>query len=150
MAGHFLLQPLLIGSLAATSASLVALTAGLKLTSSGIDAPLYAFGPPLACAALALHAAAFGVGLGPVPWLLPNELLDVSSQRYGGRLTAASHWLASASAAQSFLPLCGWLGLGQALLPNVLMLLCVLLGAMLLTPEPRGKTIAQLQAEMGL
>ena len=143
-------RPLLIGSLAATSASLVALTAGLKLTSSGIDAPLYAFGPPLACAALALHAAAFGVGLGPVPWLLPNELLDVSSQRYGGRLTAASHWLASASAAQSFLPLCGWLGLGQALLPNVLMLLCVLLGAMLLTPEPRGKTIAQLQAEMGL
>ena len=135
-------RPLLLGSLVATAGALVALTAGLKLTAHDAS-PV---GAPLACAALAVHAAAFGVGLGPVPWLLPNELLDVGEQKAAGRLTAASHWLASAFCAQTFLPIVGALG-PACLLPNVSLLLLVLLVAVF-APETRGKTIEEVQREL--
>lgn len=138
-------RPLLIGSLIATATALVALSIGLRLTAGAPDTSLV--GPPLACASLALHAAAFGVGLGPVPWLLPNEIVDASRQPRANRLTASTHWIASAVAAQTFLPLGAWLG-PWCLLPNVGVLLLILTLAMLLAPETRGKLIETIQHEL--
>ena len=140
-------RPLLLGSLTATAAALVALSIGMRLSAEA-DAPLAALtGPPLACAALALHAVAFGAGLGPVPWLLPNELLDMSMQPRATRLTATAHWLASAVAAQTYLPISAALG-PWCLLPNAALLALALAIAVCFAPETRGKLIETIQQEL--
>lgn len=135
-------RALLTASLAATAGSLGLLSLGLRL------APTASLGPPLVCTSLALHAAAVGVGLGPIPWLLPNELLPVSWQRLGMRLITATHWLASFLAAQTFLPLCAALGVPSVLLPNLCVVLLTLGFAVTRTLETRGKTLDAIQSEL--
>ena len=137
-------RPLLVGSLASTAAVLVLLSAGLRLSYESTLGST--FGAPLASIALALHAAAFGVGVGPIPWLLPNELLDPSWHRVAARLTAATHWFASFFAAQTFLPLHAALGTG-CLLPNAVVLLLAVVLAIFIAPETRGKTIDAIQKD---
>jgi hypothetical protein len=93
------------------------------------------------CPLTALHCVCL-----QVPWLLPNELLEPSRQRLATRLTAASHWLASAVAAQTFLPIAGGLG-ASCLLPNVSVLLVALV-LVLALPETRGKALQSIQSEI--
>ena len=135
-------KALLTASLAATAGSLGLLSLGLGIASASF------LGAPIVCASFALHAASFGVGLGPIPWLLPNELLPVSWQRFGVRLITVTHWLASFLAAQTFLPLCAALSVPSVLLPNLGIVLLTLGFAVTRTLETRGKTLDAIQSEL--
>jgi len=121
---------LLRSSLLVTSAALVSLTIGLQLSTR------YAIGPPLVCASLGLHAAAFGVGVGPTPWLLPHEIFEAGWQAAANRFTAATHWLTAFLSAQTFLLLYELLG-SYCLLLNAALLL-VPLGLAALAPDVFG------------
>mmetsp|Transcript_2977 Transcript_2977/g.9110 ORF Transcript_2977/g.9110 Transcript_2977/m.9110 type:complete len:166 (-) Transcript_2977:338-835(-) len=121
-------RPLLLRSLAATAAALILMSLGLSLsspnptTSGGV-------GAFLACAALPLHSAAFGAGLGPLPWLLASEILPSPSRREPTiRLAALAHWCGSLVVTTSapllyatLGPLCLLPAIGVALLALVLL-----------------------------
>ena len=52
-----------------------------------------------------LFTAAYGVSLGPVGWVLPNEVFPLSMRGKGAALSAASNWLNNCmSVSTSFLP----------------------------------------------
>ena len=89
----------------------------------------------------------FGIGLGPVPGLLPAELFPAAQRSSGSGLAWSAMWLSNFISAQLFLPQAAWLGT-QAFVPN-LVVLCVAFGfAYFSVPETRGKSLEQIEREM--
>ena len=90
---------------------------------------------------------AFGVGMGPVPWLLPAELFPGEAAAQGSAIAATVNWLANWVVGQSFLPLSLALG-GFCFVPSAVLLVCFAAWASAAVPETRGKSIEQITAEL--
>ena len=147
-------------------------TAGLTvaLTSAGAS-----WAPALAVLALVTFVASFGVGLGPVPWLLPAEaraaarlpptapcapcanapplrapsqLFPVDKCARGSAVAASCNWLANFVVGVSFMPMANVLQ-GACFLPSAAVLLAFVLLVMPRIPETRGKTLEAILAELG-
>ena len=90
---------------------------------------------------------AFGVGMGPVPWLLPAELYPSDKVAAGTALAAMCNWLANFGVGILFLPLASALG-GFCFLPFLVVLVPFALLVAAKVPETRGKTVQQILAEL--
>ena len=86
----------------------------------------------------------FGVGLGPVVWLLPAELFPTQLRASAIATTTVVNWLANYVVGQLFLPLASWLG-PLSFLPFAAVLAAGLLLAFSL-PETRGRTLEEIEA----
>lgn len=88
-----------------------------------------------------------GIGLGPVPWLLPAEILPAETRARASSLAASTNWLANFVVGQGFLIVARLLG-PFAFVPFAA---CVAAGgayAAQVLPETKGKSLEQIQMEL--
>lgn len=133
-------KPLLIGSAVGMTVSIIALTASLVN-------PGESWTSPAAVLAVVGFVTCFGVGMGPVPWLLPAELFPGEAAAHGSAISATVNWLSNWVVGQSFLPLSLALG-GFCFVPSAVMLICFVVWALVSLPETRGKSVEQILAEL--
>ena len=96
-----------------------------------------------------LFVMTFGLGLGPVTWLLPAELFPMRKRAAATGLATAVNWLANFAMGQVFLP-CLATPLGSyAFVPFSLVLAGGLVFVHRCVPETRGKTLEQIERELG-
>eukprot|EP00966_Prymnesium_polylepis_P092036 2130491-Prymnesium_polylepis.1 len=93
--------------------------------------------PPLAVIAILIFVLGFGIGLGPVPGLLPAELFPRAHRGSGSSLAWSCMWFCNFVSAQLFLTQANTLKT-QAFLPHVFVLIVGLLFALAMVPETRG------------
>ena len=101
---------------------------------------------PLAILSVVGFVGAFGIGMGPVPWLLPAELFPADRVATGSALAAMCNWLANFVCGLLFLPLAAALG-GLCFVPFFAVLVpfaCFVASI----PETRGKSVQQILDEL--
>ena len=91
-------KPLILGSTLGMSFSIVALT--FALTHPGQP-----WTAPFAVVAIVGFVMSFGVGMGPIPWLLPAELFPPDKVAAGSSFNAICNWLANFAVGVSGSPL---------------------------------------------
>lgn len=99
------------------------------------------------CAPLPPLALPAGIGLGPIPWLLPAEILPGETRALASSVAASTNWLANFIASQAFLLIANLLG-GYAFLPFGGALVLGTLFVMRVVPETKGKSLEQIQTEL--
>ena len=102
---------------------------------------------PMLCVAIVLFVMSFGLGLGPVVWLLPAELFPMSMRAAATGYVTAANWLANFAVGQIFLLVAAELG-PFSFVPFGLLLVAGFVFAWHNVPETRGKTLGQIEAEM--
>lgn len=85
----------------------------------------------------------FGIGMGPLPWLLPCELFSPEYSSFGVSTAATANWSANFIVTMTFETIAEVLG-GLCFLPNVVLLVIFCYWAWRVVPETRGKTIDQI------
>lgn len=136
-------RPLLLGSSLGMVLAILMLTLALSLSQGGSAGGLAS---GLAAVSVVSLVGAFGLGQGPVPWMLPTELFPTSARATAGGLAASCNWLANFIVAQGFLSIsCALHAL--AFLPFAACLLCFFAFAWRHLPETRGRTLEQLSRE---
>lgn len=75
-----------------------------------LTAALLASSVELVCVAMIMFVMAFGLGLGPVAWLLPAELFPMPQRAAATSVTTLINWLANFTVGQLFLLMAGCLG----------------------------------------
>lgn len=95
--------------------------------------------------ATVLFVISFGLGLGPVVWLLPAELFPMSRRAPATAVVTAVNWLFNYLVGQTFPLVATWLG-PLSFLPFAFVLIAAWLFAWHSVPETRGKTLEQIEA----
>ncbi|KAG8461030.1 hypothetical protein KFE25_003599 [Diacronema lutheri] len=127
--------------------STVGMTLGTGALTVALKAPGQSFTTPLSVLSVVLFVASFGIGLGPVGWLLPAEIMPAETRALASSVAATTNWLANFIASQAFLVIANALG-GFAFVPFGA---CLVLGGFfiaLFVPETKGKSLEQIQAEL--
>lgn len=119
-------------------------TAGLTISLGLSDAHTAG---NLAAVCVIAFVSAFGIGLGPVPGLLPAEVFPAAHRSAGSGVACSAMWLANFISAQFFLVQAAALG-AQAFVPHLLVLIAGGLFAFVAVPETRGKSLEQIEREM--
>lgn len=96
--------------------------------------------------AIVAFVCSFGIGQGPIPWILPSELFDTSARASAAGLASSINWLGNFVVAQAFLPLASALDT-FAFMPFVAVLLLFALYALVALPETRGKVLDEVLDE---
>jgi sugar porter (SP) family MFS transporter len=134
-------RPLLLASTGGTFAALALL--GLTL-----EASLGSWGRWLSLLCLVAYVVAFGVGLGPIFWLLIAEIFPPEARAAGAGVATAVNWGASFVVGLFFAPLADAIGQGPTfwLMAGV----CALgfAFAARYVPETRGRSLADIEAEV--
>eukprot|EP00322_Chrysochromulina_rotalis_P001079 CAMPEP_0115846448 /NCGR_PEP_ID=MMETSP0287-20121206/9867_1 /TAXON_ID=412157 /ORGANISM="Chrysochromulina rotalis, Strain UIO044" /LENGTH=562 /DNA_ID=CAMNT_0003300241 /DNA_START=33 /DNA_END=1721 /DNA_ORIENTATION=- len=133
-------KPLILGSTLGMSVAIVMLTIALTNPGQPWTAPFAVF-------AVVSFVMSFGVGMGPVPWLLPAELFPPDKTAAGSSFNAICNWLANFAVGLVFLPLSAALG-GTVFMPFLLVLLPFAVFLVVKVPETRGKTVQQILSEL--
>ncbi len=133
-------KPLILGSTIGMSASIVALTVALTHPGQSWTAPFAVF-------SVVSFVMSFGVGMGPIPWLLPAELFPPDKVAAGSSFNAICNWLANFAVGLIFLPMSAALG-GMCFVPFLLVLLPFAFFLIVKVPETRGKTVQQIMSEL--
>jgi MFS family permease len=127
--------------------STIGMAAATVLLTAALTLPGHSFTTALSVVSVVLFVAFFGIGLGPVPWLLPAEIMPAETRALASSIAASTNWLANFVASQAFLVIANLLG-GYAFVPFGG---CLVLGAlfvMKVVPETKGKSLEQIQAEL--
>ena len=134
-------RPLLLASTAGTFATLALL--GLTLQAS-----LGAWGRWLALLCLVGYIIAFGIGLGPIFWLLIAEIFPPEARAAGAGIATAVNWGSSFLVGLVFVPLTDAIGQG----PTFWLLAAVcafgFAFAKRYVPETRGRSLTEIEAEV--
>jgi len=101
----------------------------------------------LAVASVIGFVSSFGIGLGPVPGLLPAEVFPAAQRSSGSGLANSAMWLANFLSAQIFLTQALTLET-NAFVPHLVILVLGFLFALSSVPETRGKSLEQIEKEM--
>lgn len=133
-------KPLILGSTIGMCASIVALTVALTHPGTSWTAPFAVF-------SVVGFVMSFGVGMGPIPWLLPAELFPPDKVAAGSSFNAICNWLANFVVGLIFLPISTALG-GMCFVPFLLVLLPFAFFLVSKVPETRGKTVQQILNEL--
>ena len=102
---------------------------------------------PLVVVGIVLFVMAFGLGLGPVVWLLPAELFPMSKRAPATAAVTSVNWFANFIVGQSFPLLAGWLG-ALSFIPFAAVLFAAWLFAYFNVPETRGRTLEDIERQM--
>ena len=100
----------------------------------------------LAVGALVVLVTSFGIGMGPVPWLLAAELFPTHKCARANALTAIANWSANFVAGVLFLPMANSIG-ATCFVPFAVVLALFVALVVPRIPETRGKTLEQIAAE---
>ncbi|MEA2383715.1 MAG: hypothetical protein QOH72_3686 [Solirubrobacteraceae bacterium] len=134
-------RPLLLASTAGTFAALV-------LLGVTFEASLGDWGAWLSLVGLLTYVTSFAVGLGPIFWLLIAEIFPPEARAAGAGTATAVNWLSSFLVGLVFVPLADSIGQGPTfwLFAGV----CVLGFASVqrYVPETKGRTFAEIDAEL--
>ena len=94
------------------------------------------------------YVTCFEVGLGPIPWLMGAELYPASARALGMSLAAVVNWTSNFVISLSFPHMSARLRQWTFLPFSAALALCVLF-VWLVVPETRGKTLEEIQEELG-
>jgi len=126
---------------------LVGITASMAATGL-----LFAIGPKsagwLLLACLLVYIASFAIGMGPVFWLLSQEVFPTSERGIGSGVSVMGNWSANLIVSITFLSLIAligkpgtfWIYAGFGVLTFVF--------ALFLVPETKGRSLEQVQEDM--
>tara|TARA_B110001452_G_scaffold182222_1_gene153060 strand:+ start:551 stop:1243 length:693 start_codon:yes stop_codon:yes gene_type:complete len=128
--------------------SSVAMVAAILLLTLALSNPGQVWTSPLAVVSVVSFVMAFGIGMGPVPWLLPAELFAMDKCAKGSGIAAGANWLANFIVVQAFPALSNSLH-GLCFVPFAVVLVLFVWFAALQVPETRGKTLDQILEEIG-
>lgn len=112
-----------------------------------LESPNQSWTAPLATVAVVCFVSSFGIGFGPIPWLLPAELFAMDKIGQGAAISASSNWCANFLVGQTFPSISTGLG-GVCFLPNALILCAFSVFAYFKLPETRGKSMKQILSEL--
>lgn len=130
-----------------SSAVMACSIGGLTLALAQLVPP--ALVSPLAVVSVVCFVAGFGIGVGPIPWLLPAEFLPVESCAKGASFAATCNWSANFIVGLTF-PYLSMTLQGYCFVPNAVVLVLLLIFVMLKVPESRGKTVEDILTELGV
>jgi len=128
-------------------ASTLGMAISIVLLSLAFTLPVTCVTSPLAVIAIVGFVASFGIGLGPIPWLLPAELFPVTVTSQGCAFSATVNWLSNFIVVQ-FFPVISAALAGFCFMPFVFVLLPFAAFVHWCIPETRGKTIQQIGADL--
>jgi sugar porter (SP) family MFS transporter len=134
-------RPLLLASLAAMLVSLVLLGLTFVLPHGAATSWL-----SLIC--LVAYIAAFAVGLGPIFWLLIAEIFPAHARAAGASAATAVNWLWNFVVGLTFLPVATAIGQGETfwIFAGVCALGLVFVNRFV--PETKGRTLAEIDADV--
>jgi MFS family permease len=119
----------------------------MSITGMGVNSVLLAIGimrsiPILSAVAVVLFVGSFGLGLGPVPFILASELVDANAVGATQSWALAANWIATFIVAQFFPMLNEAMGKGQVYF--IFAAAALILGLFIATyvPESKGKANA--------
>lgn len=135
-------RPLLIGGLIPMAGSLLVLAAVL-LTGRGSDWSNIA-----AVACLGLFVLAFGVSLGPLPYVLMSELFPLALRGPGMGTASAAAWGINVLVSLTFPVLVGAFGLALVFGVYGAVSVAALLFVVALVPETRGRSLELIEANL--
>ena len=154
--------------------STLSMCGAILMLSVALSNPGQSWTAVCAIISVCTFVCAFGIGMGPVPWLLPAELFPAERVAYaphtsashapftrahltrsssraprstGSAIAAMCNWLANFVCGLIFLPLASALG-GLCFLPFLIVLLPFATFVATI-PETRGKSVQQILAELG-
>jgi len=137
-------RALLLTSMVCMALSTAALTVALTVALSN---PGKVWTAALSVLSVVSFVSAFGIGLGPVPWLLPAEIMPAETRARASSLAASTNWLANFIVGQGFLLVARALG-PFSFVPFAVCVLCGAAFAAKVLPETKGKSLEQIQAEL--
>ena len=103
----------------------------------------------LALAGLLLFIAGFAIGLGPVFWLMISEIYPIGSRSKAMAVCTIVNWGANFLVAQTFLTLSGAITRQGVFFLYAALAVLSILFFVLRVPETRGRTLEDIQAELG-
>ncbi len=135
-------RPLLIGGLVAMAASLLSLAAVL-LAGQGAD---WANSAAVAC--LSLFVLAFGISMGPLPYVLMSELFPLALRGPGMGLASAAAWGANVVVSLTFPMLVAVFGIALVFGFYGAVSIVALLFVLALAPETRGRSLELIESNL--
>mmetsp|Transcript_86718 Transcript_86718/g.163502 ORF Transcript_86718/g.163502 Transcript_86718/m.163502 type:complete len:630 (-) Transcript_86718:182-2071(-) len=129
-------RPLLLGSATGMAVSGFILTYALTVEQ-----------PIVIIAGVVGFVMSFGMGMGPLPWLLPCELFAPEYSSNGVSAASTVNWLANFICAMTFQSIAEQLGT-FCFLPNAIFLAFFVMWASRTLPETRGKTLDLIVQEL--
>jgi MFS family permease len=127
--------------------SIACMAATLFLLTLALSVPGQVWTSPLAVASVVGFVMSFGIGVGPVPWLLPAEFFSAENCAKGTAASAGTNWLANFLVGQAFLPLANVLK-SVVFLPFAVVLCLFFVFVKRNVPETRAKSLAQILKEL--
>ena len=135
-------RPLLIGGLVPMAASLIVLAVVL---ANGQGA---AWSNIVAVACLGLFVLAFGISLGPLPYVLMSELFPLALRGAGMGIASATAWGVNVLVSLTFPVLVEEFGLALVLGSYGVISIAALLFVLALVPETRGRSLELIEANL--
>lgn len=132
---------LLLGSACGMVVSICLLTLALAGTLGDVVTPIVSTFSVVSMVTL------FGVGMGPIPWLLPAEFFTTQHVASGSALTASVNWISNWIVATVFPAMSRKLG-EYCFMPFAVLLVFFIIFVWRVVPETRGKTIEQIMKEL--
>jgi len=129
-------RTLLLSSAGGMLLTIVLLTISLKASITG-----------MCIASVVGFVGVFGLGLGPIPWLITAEILPPNALPSGGSAATVVNWSSNAFVALTFGPLSNVLS-SFSFVPNAVILVVFIAYLSYNMPETKGKTLAQIQDEL--
>ena len=118
----------------------------VSLVAAGV---LFALGPTnagvLLLLVLLVHIAAFAIGMGPVFWLLSQELFPTRLRGAGSSMSALANWAANLVVSVTFLSLIGAAGKPLTFWIYAVFGLIAFAFTWFLVPETTGKSLEQIE-----
>jgi MFS family permease len=96
-----------------------------------------------------LFIAGFAIGLGPVFWLMISEIFPVGVRSKAMSVATIFNWGANFLVAQTFLSLSGWISRQGVFFLYAGLAVLALVFFVLRVPETRGKSLEEIQEEVG-
>lgn len=122
---------LLLSSTAGMAACVALITYGMARVPSEVGVRTAAVG-------IVAFVFCFGIGLGPVPWLVPGELFEQTHRATAQGVAALCNWASNGLVALAFLPMAQMLG-AQSFLPFGAVLVLYVIYAAVALPETRDR-----------
>ncbi|GAA2635705.1 sugar porter family MFS transporter [Actinomadura fulvescens] len=102
----------------------------------------------VALISMLVYIAAFGLGLGPVFWLVNSEIYPPFARAQAAALATMVNWLANFAVNQAFLPLAGLIGQGWTFWVFGAVCLVGLIFVAKYVPETRGRSPQQIEDDL--
>jgi sugar porter (SP) family MFS transporter len=134
-------RPLLLTSIAAMSLSLVLLGLTYVVDLGGA-------GSGLSLACLVIYIAAFGIGLGPIFWILIAEIFPPGARAAGASTSTAVNWFWNFLVGLLFLPVANAIGTGQTFWIFAAVCALGLVFVARYVPETKGRSLTEIGAEV--